>query len=177
MPSNPAFFRVQRGGGIGIDHAIDLGERHRLAQLLPWPRKPRGADVLGLVPFRAAGQELRADVPQLRGDLAMVAMDRLGHLAPGGHRLFAKENRYRLGKACTLADDIHTFDKVGSAKEAFARMKAHLADNHVEAANAKGFVGEVLKIDPKTEKFVGNSKANDMLFREYRKGFDITEAV
>ena len=56
-------FRVHCGAGIGIDHAIDLGERHRLAQLLPWPRKPRGADVLGLVPFRAAGQELRADVP------------------------------------------------------------------------------------------------------------------
>jgi predicted dehydrogenase len=84
---------------------------------------------------------------------------------------------YRLGKACNMGENIDSFDGVPAAKEAFARMKSHLTDNKVELTTAKGFVGEVLKIDPTTEKIVGNAKANEMLFREYRKGFDISEAV
>ena len=36
--------------------------------------------------------------------------------------------------------------------------------------------GPVLPIDPKTERFTGNNdKANAMLSREYRKGFEPTE--
>jgi hypothetical protein len=34
----------------------------------------------------------------------------------------------------------------------------------------------VLPIDPKTERFTGNNaKANEMLFAEYRKGFEVSE--
>jgi Oxidoreductase family, C-terminal alpha/beta domain len=86
---------------------------------------------------------------------------------------------YRLGTAATLGDDIKVFDGFAGAKEAFGRMKTHLADNKVDAATAKCFVGKKLILDPKTEKFTGTdmAKANDMLFREYRKGFDINEAV
>ncbi|QEL15058.1 Gfo/Idh/MocA family protein [Limnoglobus roseus] len=87
---------------------------------------------------------------------------------------------YRLGKSCTIADDIRSFDGVVAANEGFERMKHHLVDNKVDTATAKGLVGVKLTIDPKTEKFSGGenlAKANEMLFREYRKGFDITEAV
>ena len=86
---------------------------------------------------------------------------------------------YRLGAAATLGDDIEVFDGFAGAKEAFGRMKTHLADNKVDAATAKCFVGKKLILDPKTETFTGAdaAKANDMLFREYRKGFDIREAV
>lgn len=88
---------------------------------------------------------------------------------------------YRLGKPCVMAEDIRSFDSLVSANEAFERMKNHLVDNKVDTATAKGFVGPKLVIDPKTEKFTGGtdqlSKANDMLFREYRKGFDISESV
>jgi hypothetical protein len=57
-------------------------------------------------------------------------------------------------------------------------MKQHLIDNKVDPATAMGLVGPVLPIDPKTERFTGsNDKANEMLFREYRKGFEVPEKV
>jgi predicted dehydrogenase len=87
---------------------------------------------------------------------------------------------YRLGKPAVFADDIKAFEKLVAANEAFERMKAHIADNKVEVSSAKCFVGAKLTFDPKTEKITAAddlAKANAMLFREYRKGFDITEAV
>jgi len=86
---------------------------------------------------------------------------------------------YRLGRETTLGDDIRSFEGVVVANEAFERMKNHLGDNKVDKATSKCFVGAKLDLDPKTEKFTGDSaaKANPMLFREYRKGFDIAEAV
>jgi len=90
---------------------------------------------------------------------------------------------YRLGKPVAVGDDIKAFAGVKQANEAFERLKTHLKDNKVDIATVKGLVGPKLTLDPKTEKFTAASdgvdlaKANDMLFREYRKGFDITEAV
>ncbi|MEO2088925.1 MAG: Gfo/Idh/MocA family oxidoreductase [Gemmataceae bacterium] len=88
---------------------------------------------------------------------------------------------YRLGRETVIGDDIRTFEKVLPASEAFERMKAHLEDNKVDKGTAKCLVGTKLTIDPKTEKFTAATdgadvkKANAMLFREYRKGFDIAE--
>ena len=60
-------------------------------------------------------------------------------------------------------------------------MKTHLTDNKIDLSKAFGRVGPKLIIDPATQKFTGGAddlaKANAMLFREYRKGFDISEAV
>lgn len=64
------------------------------------------------------------------------------------------------------------------AQEAFQRMTEHLKDNNVDLTKAIGRVGPTLPIDPKIERFTGsNSKANDMLFREYRKGFEVKDIV
>ncbi len=85
---------------------------------------------------------------------------------------------YRLGQSVPLGDV--TFGKGKPAlAEAFGRMKEHLTDNKVDAKETKCLLGRTLIIDPKTEKFVGADveKANALLFREYRKGFDISEAV
>ncbi|MBX3399151.1 MAG: Gfo/Idh/MocA family oxidoreductase [Gemmataceae bacterium] len=84
---------------------------------------------------------------------------------------------YRLGTACTMDQPTDAFTGCKDAVAALERMKDHIKDNGVNLAEAKGLMGVTLKIDPKTEKFVGHAKANDMLFREYRKGFDIVEAV
>ena len=88
---------------------------------------------------------------------------------------------YRLGKETPMDAPIDAFTDCKEAGEALARMKAHLTDNKVDLAKAVGRVGPKLLIDAKTEQFTGGAddlaKANAMLFREYRKGFDISEAV
>jgi predicted dehydrogenase len=84
---------------------------------------------------------------------------------------------YRLGTPCTMDQPTDAFTGSKDAVAALGRMKEHLKDNKVDLAAAKGLLGVQLAIDAKAEKFVGNAKANDMLFREYRKGFDITAAV
>ncbi|OWK41586.1 Gfo/Idh/MocA family protein [Fimbriiglobus ruber] len=88
---------------------------------------------------------------------------------------------YRLGKETPFDANLTELagTKDAAVVEAVSRMKLHLTDNKVDLAKAIGRVGPKLTIDPKTEKFTGSdvAKANDMLFREYRKGFDITEAV
>jgi hypothetical protein len=90
---------------------------------------------------------------------------------------------YRLGQPSSEAD-LTDFFKDGknplglgeSAHETFGRLKAHLADNKVDPQG--GFrTGRKLAIDPKTESFVNDSTANELLFREYRKGFEVPDKV
>src|SRR5262249_55832400 len=90
---------------------------------------------------------------------------------------------YRLGQVSSDGD-LTEFFKEGknplglgeSARETFGRLKAHLADNKVDPQG--GFrTGRKLAIDPKTESFVNDSTANEMLFREYRKGFEVPDKV
>ena len=86
---------------------------------------------------------------------------------------------YRLGTPDLLGERFKAFGGLAEGGEAYKRMTAHLADNKVDLKAEKGVTGRKLTIDPKTEKFTGDDveKANAMLFREYRKGFDISEAV
>ena len=86
---------------------------------------------------------------------------------------------YRHGTPANLVERFNAFGGNAESGEAYKRMRAHLADNKVDLTAEKGMMGRKLTIDPKTEKFTGSdvAKANAMLFREYRKGFDITEAV
>jgi predicted dehydrogenase len=86
---------------------------------------------------------------------------------------------YRLGAETTLDKADADFAGNKDAAEALARMKAHLEDNKVDVKTAVGRVGPKLTFDPKAEKFTGGgdvAKANQMLFREYRKGYELTEA-
>jgi predicted dehydrogenase len=83
---------------------------------------------------------------------------------------------YRLGAEAPIRGYLG-FSKVPDADNAFDRMMKHLEDNKVDTSD-KGMLGVLLKFDPKTEKFTSAGphhveKANAMLFREYRKGFDI----
>ena len=90
---------------------------------------------------------------------------------------------YQLGKDTAFSEDIAAFAGSKEATDALARLKDHLKDNKVDLSKAIGKVGPKMTFDPKTEKYTAVSggvdlkKANDMLFREYRKGFDISEAV
>ena len=56
-------------------------------------------------------------------------------------------------------------------------MAAHLEANGVDINNDKVTLGVVLKMNPKTEKFRGNRKANALLTRDYRKPYVVPAKV
>jgi predicted dehydrogenase len=89
---------------------------------------------------------------------------------------------YRLGTETPIGKAVNVSrDKV--VDEFAARMVEHLKDNRVDVEATKGHFGPRLVIDPKTERFTGGpsekvlAKANAMLTREYRKGFELKEVV
>lgn len=85
---------------------------------------------------------------------------------------------YRLGAETSFDKDITGFSGCAEAEAALKRMKDHLTANKVDLSKAVGRVGPKLRIDPKTEKFISTSgPADQMLFREYRKGFEVKETV
>src|SRR5262249_50117022 len=85
---------------------------------------------------------------------------------------------YRLGTETTFDKDIAGLSDSKEAGEFLSRMKDHLKANGLDLSKAVGRAGPKLGIDPKTQTFTGNnSQANAMLFREYRKGFELKETV
>src|SRR5262245_27784600 len=77
----------------------------------------------------------------------------------------------RNGKQVT-AGDLKDIAGSKEANDALKKMVGHLEDNKVDLKSPAMF-GALLPMDPKTERFTGNNeKANAMLSREYRKGFE-----
>jgi predicted dehydrogenase len=85
---------------------------------------------------------------------------------------------YRLGKEVTVGE-LKEIAGGKEANDALKRMVAHLEENKVSLKDTAHF-GPLLTLNPKTEQFTGGTladKANSMLTREYRKGFEIKEQV
>lgn len=61
--------------------------------------------------------------------------------------------------------------------EMLGRMETHLAANNVDLNKTPTTLGEYLKMNGRTEKFIGNKKADALLTREYRKPFVVPEKV
>lgn len=80
---------------------------------------------------------------------------------------------YRLGTNAPFNKQTKSFGDDKEAVETFERMTQHLTDNGVNLTETNYRVGATLKIDGKKEQFIGNKQANDMLTREYRKGFEV----
>ena len=82
---------------------------------------------------------------------------------------------YRLGKQ--TAPDAIREKLTGNAEamDSFDRLAAHLAANEVDISMEKLALGEFLKFDPKTEKFIGNAAADKLLTREYRAPYVVPE--
>ena len=84
---------------------------------------------------------------------------------------------YRVGKQKSPNEIREALKADSTALEAYGRMAEHLAANGVDLDKTRATLGEVLKMDPKTERFIGNSKANELLTREYRKPFVVPAKV
>ncbi len=85
---------------------------------------------------------------------------------------------YRLGKEISPEESRFIVHKTSpDLADAYSRMRAHLEANKVVIHETHPTLGATLKIDPKTQRFVGNHKANTMLTRDYRKPFVVPELV
>lgn len=82
---------------------------------------------------------------------------------------------YRLGKEQSAEKIRKSQGKNTGFCETFDRMVDHLKANDVNLDATKLSLGVALKMDPKTERFLGNAKANRMLTREYRKPYVVPE--
>ena len=84
---------------------------------------------------------------------------------------------YRLGKQ-KRPDAIRSAIRDNAdLADAFGRMQEHLGANGVNLKTTPATLGELLKMDPQTQRFSGNRKANEMLTRDYRKPFVVPENV
>ena len=75
---------------------------------------------------------------------------------------------YRLGATKSPGEIKEAIQGDKGLVEGFGRMAEHLAANGVDIATEKVTLGLPLKMDPKTERFIGNRKANALLTRPYR---------
>ena len=84
---------------------------------------------------------------------------------------------YQLGKKHSPEEIREAAKANKELAEGLGRMEEHLGANKVDLSNSPATLGAVLKMDPQSERFVGNRKANKMLTREYRKHFEVPEKV
>jgi predicted dehydrogenase len=84
---------------------------------------------------------------------------------------------YRLGQQATPEEILERIKSDRDAAATFERMVEHLAANDVDLRKTKATLGPVLKMDPKTERFIGSSAANDLITRQYRPPFVVPEKV
>jgi predicted dehydrogenase len=84
---------------------------------------------------------------------------------------------YLLGKKAS--PDVMREKLTGSkeAMDSFDRLATHLAANGVDIKVDQLTLGEFLKMDPKTEKFIGNAAADKLLTRDYRAPYIVPEKV
>ena len=84
---------------------------------------------------------------------------------------------YRLGKTRSPAEirDVIKGDK--DLAEALGRMEEHLAANRVDLIKTPATLGVALKMDSKTERFIRNPAAEQLLTSHYRQPFVVPAAV
>jgi predicted dehydrogenase len=107
-------------------------------------------------------QELNADI--LEGHLSS-ALCHTGNIS------------YRLGSKKSPGEIRESIQGNKVAEESFGRFVEHLKVNHVDLDMTKAVLGMHLQMDPGSERFKNNKKANEMLTREYRKPFVVPDKV
>ncbi|MCI0745674.1 MAG: Gfo/Idh/MocA family oxidoreductase [Verrucomicrobia subdivision 3 bacterium] len=84
---------------------------------------------------------------------------------------------YLLGRAAGPDEIKDTIKSDKNLTEAYGRMEEHLGRNNVDLTATKATLGVFLKMDRKTERFIGNDKANQLLARDYRRPYVVPEKV
>jgi predicted dehydrogenase len=84
---------------------------------------------------------------------------------------------YLLGKETSTKKVLNKIKSDSYASESFGRMLEHLKINEVDLEKNRATLGPVLSMNPKTERFKGNNKANALLKRNYRKPYVINDMV
>jgi len=84
---------------------------------------------------------------------------------------------YRLGKTATPDELREKFKGNKEALDSLERLATHLKANDVDINVDKLTLGEFLKMDPTTERFIDNPAADKMLTREYRAPYVVPEKV
>jgi predicted dehydrogenase len=103
-------------------------------------------------------EELNGDI--LEGHLSS-ALCHLGNIS------------YRLGDEQPFGQSAKAFARDKDAGATFESMEKHLADSKIDLQAVRCRVGRKLTVDPAREVFVGDKQADQMLTREYRKGFEV----
>jgi len=80
-----------------------------------------------------------------------------------------------LGEKRPLSDITSAIKSNDVASDSLSRMVAHLEANQVDVEGSVLTIGPWLNMDPKTERFTNNGKANQLLTRPYRKGFEVPD--
>lgn len=85
---------------------------------------------------------------------------------------------YRLGEQVPFNGKTKAFGDNKEAYETFARMEEHLANgNRLKLDGTTYRLGRKLVVDAQAENFVGDTQANALLTRAYRKGFVVPDKV
>jgi predicted dehydrogenase len=107
-------------------------------------------------------EDLTADI--LEGHLSS-ALCHLGNIS------------YRLGQTAEPQALRDLLRNDHAAQETLARMEPHLAANGVDLKTSQLTIGPTLRFDPKAERFLDHSRANELLTRPYRKPFVVPNEV
>jgi predicted dehydrogenase len=84
---------------------------------------------------------------------------------------------YQLGRRYLTEEIKEAIQGEPEALEACERMTEHLRVNGVDLNKTKAILGVFLRMNPRTEKFIKNETANQLLTREYRRPFVMPEKV
>ena len=119
------------------------------------------------------------DACQSRDTTKLNADAQTGHLSAAVSHLgnisyyLGEENHASADEIRKVIADVKSLD---DNDETLNRTIKHLEANGVDLGKTPMSLGPQLKFDPESERFIDNEKANSMLARDYREGFEVPSA-